>query len=429
LTFLSAFDTLARKALLQAGLDRFVPVLPEKRFLFSMRSYERKHSLLQSPRLAWNILARGQYAFVYDQMPMTITGMSGAKKLNLCRSAGNLLYRRLYPWSMPLHMQFELTNYCDLRCPVCPIGIQSVERRPAAMDVGLFERVMEEVGPYLLTASLWNWGEPLLHPQLEEVLRVARKHPVVLLLSTNGQTLDDERVQEAVLRQPPSHLIVAIDGLADETNSRYRAGAHLKPALDGVRRLAEQKRQRGQTLPLLHMRYLVMSHNQHELPGVEAFARENGFDMLSLRRLSLIDTESPDALHGAFAPDQECWRAYEYDGCIRLHRGDFICQEPFWFPTLLADGTLVACEQDYNARLAFGRVSGNISFADVWRSEKSVEVRRAIRDHAEELTFCRNCPYRDRAETDGSAEAVFLNDKIDFANVLALQTAEAGHAS
>jgi len=394
-----------------------------------MRSHERKRSLVQSPRLVWDVLVRGRYAFVYDRMPMTVTGMSAAKRLNLCRSGGNLLYRRLRPWSMPLHMQFELTNYCNLRCPVCPTGARAVERHPAAMDVELFERVMNEVGPYLLTASLWAWGEPLLHPRLEDILGAARKHPVALLLSTNGQTLDEERVQAALLRQPPSHLIVAIDGLTDETNSRFRTGARLKPAIEGVRRLAERKRQSGQSLPLLHMRYIVMKHNQHELPRVEEFARENGFDLLSLRTLSLIDAESPDAVHGAFVPDGERWRAYAYTGGERLRRSDFICQEPFWFPTLLADGTLVACEQDYNAQQALGKVSESVSFADVWRSEKAAGVRRIIRDRAGELSFCRNCPYSDRSGTDVSVEAVFLNDGIDFANVLALQTAKDGHAS
>jgi radical SAM protein with 4Fe4S-binding SPASM domain len=389
-----------------------------------MRNHERKNGLVRAPRLFWDVLVCGRYQFVYDRMPFTVTGMSAAKRLNLCRSGGNLLYRRLHPWSRPLHMQFELTNYCNLRCPVCPTGNRSLARPASALDVALFERVMAEVGPYLLTASLWAWGEPLLHPRLEEILRVARQYPVALLLSTNGQTLADERVQSALLRQPPAHLIVAIDGLTDETNSRFRTGARLQPALAGVRRLAEQKRQRGQARPLLHMRYIVMKHNQHELPRVAEFARANGFDLLTLRTLSVIDAESPDAVHRPFVPDAEQWRAYTYNGGERLRRDGFICQEPFWFPTLLADGTLVACEQDYNAQQPLGQVTKNVSFAEVWRSQQAATVRRIIRDRATDLSFCRNCPYADRAGTDVSVEAVFLNDQIDFANVLTLENHE-----
>ena len=83
------------------------------------------------------------------------------------------------------------------------------------------------MAPYLLTASLWAWGEPLLHPRLKEILRAARKHDVVTLLSTNGQCLDNDRVLEALIEEPPAYLILAIDGLTDQTNSAYRVGARL----------------------------------------------------------------------------------------------------------------------------------------------------------------------------------------------------------
>ena len=43
---------------------------------------------------------------------------------------------------------------------------------------------------------------------------------------------------------PPTYLIVAIDGLTDETNSVYQ-GARLAPALEGVRALADWKERSG----------------------------------------------------------------------------------------------------------------------------------------------------------------------------------------
>ena len=71
------------------------------------------------------------------------------------------------------------------------------------MDVNLFDRLMYEVGPYLLTMSLWAWGEPVLHPRLADILRIAGQYDVVTLLSTNGQNLNDERVVEALINYPP----------------------------------------------------------------------------------------------------------------------------------------------------------------------------------------------------------------------------------
>lgn len=151
------------------------------------RSRENKGTYpghMQGPASSGGSSSRGQYRFVYDQMSITCSGMSQAKRLNLIRSGLNLLHRRLFPWSMPLHMQFELTNYCNLRCPVCPTGISAVGRPPQAMSPETFKRVINQVGPYLLTASLWGWGEPNLHPQLQDILSIARQHRVVTFLST-----------------------------------------------------------------------------------------------------------------------------------------------------------------------------------------------------------------------------------------------------
>jgi radical SAM protein with 4Fe4S-binding SPASM domain len=355
-------------------------------------------------------LARGHCDFDFDRMPVRVREMSPAKRRNLALAGTLLLRRPLHPHNWPLHMQFELTSYCNLHCPVCPIGTGELRRPPQAMDVGLFERVWAEVGPYLLTTSLWAWGEPLLHPQLLDILRIAQTQPVATLLSTNGQALVRDSVIEALAGYPPTYLIVCIDGLTDETNSRYRAGARLAPALAGVRRLADIKRSRGMELPILHMRYIVMKHNEHELPYIESFAREHGFDLVTLRTLLIIDSAA--ARHGDLLPGSDEFRAYRYQDGKRLRRDDYICQQPFWYPTVFADGTFVACDQDYNAQLPFGVLSKGVSLRDLWFGARATAVRRAIRDHRSSLSFCQNCPFADCPAEGCSVRAIHLRGGI-----------------
>jgi MoaA/NifB/PqqE/SkfB family radical SAM enzyme len=372
-----------------------------------VRAWERLQGLARTPQLLWNVLFRARYDFIYDQMPINVRRMSLAKRINLLKAGGNLVHRRLTPWSWPLHMNIELTSYCNLRCPICPTGAREMNRRPEAMEVELFERLMAEVGPYLLTMSLWGWGEPLLHPRLADILRVARQYPVASLLSTNGQKLNDDRIIDTLIAHPPTVLIVAIDGLTDETNSRFRAGARLEPALSGVRRLAELKRRNGLKLPVLHMRYIPMKHNEHEVPLLSTFAREAGFDLATIRTLSIID--APEQPHLGLIPDAEDLRAYAYDDGRRVRRGDFICMEPFWFPAIFADGTVTGCDQDYNAQQPMGIFSKGTSFASIWSSRQAAGVRRLIRDTSQELSFCTNCPYVDRPISHCSIEALNLH--------------------
>jgi len=269
-----------------------------------------------------------------------------------------------------------------------------MSRQPAAIAPALFERLMNEVGPYLLTTSLWGWGEPLLHPQLADILRITQDRGVATLLSTDGQNLDDEKVLQALIKYPPTYLIVCIDGLTDETNSMFRVGAKLAPALAGVRHLARVKRQKGLQLPILHFRYIVMKHNEHELPQLPKFAADNQFDILTIRTLSIID--APDDIHNDLKPSKEEYRAYGYSDNKRIRRDDFFCEKSFTFPIVFADGTIAACDQDFNAQQPYGSLADGRSFGDIWWSKQATEVRRTIRDNPDDFSWCKNCPFRDR---------------------------------
>lgn len=360
-----------------------------------MRSWERWRHFASAPRTLWELAALGRHSFVFDYMPMAVRGMRPRQRLNTVRAGLNLVHRRLTPWAWPLNMQLELASCCNLRCPVCPVGTAEMSRPAQFLDADLFERVMAEVGPYLLIGALWAWGEPLLHPDLDRVLAIAARYPFMTLISTNGQTLDQPRVQSALREHPPAYLIVALDGLTDETSAVYRRGARLGPALAGVRELAGWKRRTGARFPVLHMRLLAMRHNEHEIPRLREFAADHQFDMVSLRSLSIID--SPDQVaHSGLLPVSPELRAYSYHGGGRARRADFVCQHAFTFPTLLADGTVIACEQDYNASRPYGKVGNGTSFADVWFGAQARAVRKTIRDSAAELSFCRNCPFADR---------------------------------
>jgi len=359
-----------------------------------MRLKDRWNYLKQTPKLSWNFLFRGRYDFEYDLMPVSTLHMPVKKRLNLLKTGTNLIYRRARTWGWPIHMHIELTNYCNLKCIVCPRGIGTLDRRPAAMDTALFERLMNEAGPYLLTASLWGWGEPLLHPQLADILRITQNRGVTTFLSTNGQNLDNEEVLQALISYPPTYLIVCIDGLTDETNSVFRVGAKIDPALSGVRRLARMRREKGSRLPILHHRYIVMKHNEHEVPQIPQFAADNEFDLLTIRTLSIID--APDNAHHDLIPSEEKFVAYGYGNNKRIRRTDFICEKAFIFPAVFADGTVVACDQDYNAQQPYGSLANGSSFADIWWSKRAADVRQTIRDNPDSFSYCRNCPFKDR---------------------------------
>jgi radical SAM protein with 4Fe4S-binding SPASM domain len=365
-----------------------------------MRSARRRQYFKDGLKIFTDVAMRGRYEFEYDLMPCHSSNMPAAKRWNLLKAGGNLIYRRLNPWSQPIHMHIELTNYCNLRCEVCPTGTGRLNRQPQAMDPALFEQLMKEVGPYLLTASLWGWGEPLLHPAISDILRLQHGRGISTILSTNGQCLGDDRVLQALIDYPPTYLIVCLDGMTDETNAKFRVGASLAPALHGVRELARMKKERHSQFPILHHRFIAMKHNEHELTELTDFSARNQFDILTVRSLSIID--APDDRFEKLKPEGQNLQAYEYKNGKRVNRNDFLCEKAFIFPAVFADGKVIICDQDCNGTQVLGRLTGGTTFDEIWRGKQSVEIRGAIRDVPDGFSFCRNCPFKDRPVTDCS---------------------------
>ncbi|MEZ5977460.1 MAG: hypothetical protein R3F34_04500 [Planctomycetota bacterium] len=63
----------------------------------------------------------------------------------------------------PLKVTSDPTNVCQLRCPLCPTGLELRERPAKVADVAVFERLIEEIGDEVFFLDFFNWGEPLLH--------------------------------------------------------------------------------------------------------------------------------------------------------------------------------------------------------------------------------------------------------------------------
>lgn len=372
-----------------------------------MRLQQRWNYIKKSPKIFYNVAFRGRYYFQFDLMDIKTENMSFAKRVNLLKTGLNLIHRKLYPWNWPIHMQAEFTNYCNLKCAVCPTGTGILKRKPQNMSPALFKQLLDEVGTYLLTMSLWGWGESLLHPDLAEMLSIVQNRGITTFVSTNGQNLDNPKVVQALVDYPPTYLIVALDGLTDETNSVYRFGAKLAPALSGVRKIAEIKKQRGQKYPILHHRFIVMKHNEHELPMLQQFGTDNGFDMITIRSLSIIDAN--DTGFKTLEPEVDDHKAYRYKNKNRIIRNDFICEQAFIFPTIFADGTIVSCDQDSNAGHAYGKLSEGSSFANIWWSKRAANIRKIIRNYPDQYSSCHNCPFRDRPVTDCSIQRYDLH--------------------
>jgi len=141
----------------------------------------------------------------------------------------------------PQNVLLEPTNACNLRCRMCPIYGEGVERKREVgfINKGLWTRLVDEMGswPSQVNLDLHGAGEPLLHPDLFEIVDYAKgKGNINVGFLCNGTLLDHEKAR-MVIQSGVDWVYFSVDGAEKEVFEYYRKGAVLDAVEDNIRYL------------------------------------------------------------------------------------------------------------------------------------------------------------------------------------------------
>jgi SynChlorMet cassette radical SAM/SPASM protein ScmF len=175
---------------------------------------------------------------------------------------------RKYPLNQ---IYFYLTEGCNLRCRHCWIApkYQSEANQYPALDLDLFKSIIEQGKPLGLIGVKLTGGEPLLHPQLNEILEHIRTEDLSMTLETNGVLCTPELAEKMAACKDP-FVSVSLDG-ADAGTHEWVRGVNgcFDEAIEGLRNLVN-----AGFRPQLIM--TIMRHNKDQMESVVRLAERLG---------------------------------------------------------------------------------------------------------------------------------------------------------
>lgn len=166
----------------------------------------------------------------------------------------------------------EVTNKCNLNCSTCMRNAWDVKY--GHMSSETFERILSAFDdlPDKPELFIGGYGEPLSHPNILDLIQLAKKHGHRVSLISNGILLTED-VSRVLIDLHLDMLWVSLDGASPECYSDVRLGDSLPVVLENLARLRSTKYQRfGLSIwsgyPKLGIAFVAMQRNIHELGEV-----------------------------------------------------------------------------------------------------------------------------------------------------------------
>lgn len=290
---------------------------------------------------------------------------------------------------MPFFISVEITNYCNLHCPECPVGINEI---PAAkrhdFEISLYKSLIDQLKPTLAHVILYFQGEPFLNSKLAEFIKIAHQAKIYTTTSTNGQLFHKKNVNE-IVSSGLDKIIVSIDGASQEVYEMYRVGGNLNRTLQGIKELVAAKKELKSATPFIEIQFLVLKTNEHQMKEMKKLAKSLDIDRLTFKTAQLYDFKNGNDL----MPTKNKYSRYKKskDGKFRL-KGNLPnrCWRMWSGAVVNVNGEVLPCCFDKKSENSFGNIYEN-SFSECWHSKKASNFREKILQNRKQFEMCRNC--------------------------------------
>lgn len=248
----------------------------------------------------------------------------------------------------------------------------------------VWERVLREVKDTAHTIQFYFQGEPLLHPDLPQMIREAHEAGLYTIISTNAQALTQERA-EALVAAGLNRIIVSMDGLTEASYNAYRVGGSLDKTKAALGYLRDAKR-RLKVRTVIELQCLRLRTNEHEWSDFKRVYKQLGADRLVFKTAQLYDYSTGHPL----MPSNERYSRYKKGkdglyhrkplrkGCLRVWSGVVVT----------TTGEVLPCCYDKSHAYAYGNIM-TASLKELFVNDKALAFRKAAL--SEQPTICKEC--------------------------------------
>jgi len=184
-------------------------------------------------------------------------------------------------------VQIEITTFCNFNCKMCLRNFQKDKYQN--MPLVQFEPLAKQVFPKIKKVVLYGHGEPLMHPEFERLVKIARKYlpkDGKIDFTTNGSLLTPEKIDK-ILENNINKIVVSFDTSNFMKLKEIRSGIQEDQIVTNLHYLSKQRKE-GK-LAELAIETVIMRSNLHDLPYLIEYCSELNVDSIYVSHVLPFD--------------------------------------------------------------------------------------------------------------------------------------------
>jgi len=287
---------------------------------------------------------------------------------------------------LPTIIIIDVTNSCNLRCPVCPVTI-SMHRTRGLMSLEVFRKIIDDFKSAKEKPAIYfNFsGEPTLNDELPDLVAYAHDHGHDTFLSTNATKLTADMC-ERLVRSGLDRVNLCMDGFSKEAQESYRVRSDFDEVKANIERFLDTRNRLGMKTPKCVLQTLLTAYSEDQMDEMTEWADAVGFDRVRFKTFSIgsYTSEEEKREYSRFLPTRDDLRRHT-SGKIRA-----LCNTPLYQTVVFWNGDLGLCCIDYDQMVQLPNIA-ETGFMNAYLSEEALKARK--RGFLKSFEICQGCSY------------------------------------
>lgn len=289
------------------------------------------------------------------------------------------------PLDVPFSMQVELIRACNFKCVYC------IHSTPAAkeklkkyiLNYAAFEKFVNDFksfGKNLKTITFSGIGEPMLNPEIYNILKVAKNISDKVILITNGSLLNKENIDKLIDTKLDT-IRVSLQGISEEDYLQIcGVKINFKNFLDNLKYLYDNRK--GVEI-CLKIPDIVINSPEKKLLAEKLFTDK--CDIFTIQAISPLQNNVD------YTSIKENYDKTMY--CSSTLKEVLVCPQPFYSMQLMADGSVRPCCMLEPDCYTIGNINEE-SIYDIWHGVmlKHLQILH-LSGEKNKIPACASCNY------------------------------------